>query len=165
MNNFQIICNRIIKESVIHHNINRKTKLMFDLSNSDIDKSIVINDMSYMFFKKIPNVEILYELRSFGKKKINNIFLLYTAKYIISFLKENPIYEIYKNFEQNISKGNYLKEYFEYLFNHGYSPFTFFSGAFTWAQTKEGHKFWENIHELFITVLAEELTKKIERHE
>lgn len=154
MNDFQIICNRIIKESVIHHKINRTTKLMFDLSNSDIDKSIVINDMSYMFFKKIPNVPILNELRSFGKNKINNIFLLYTAKYIIYFLKENHIYEI---FEDNIEVADCMKGYFHFLFLNGSSPFSFISAAFIWSNTAQKRDFWSNMNQKFIVFLKQKL--------
>lgn len=151
MNKFLAIFNRTLKEATVKN----RRELMSDISNIEITQDMLNSeDIVDFIYIHCDNNYALDQIEQFSNARMNQIFLLYTAKYIISFLKENNIYDV---FEYNLNKASDLKGYFEYLFNCGYSPFIFIIYAFTWARTKEGQAFWDNIHKKYKQYLINNL--------
>lgn len=154
MNDFQKMFYRILKEYDIP---NKKYIMRYFLTNSVTKQMISNSSMIGLYVHIFSEQKMNSLLDNILIKKMNQLFFIYSIKHIIAFLKKYKIYDI---FEQNITKYNGLTEYFEHMAVKEYSPFKVIIHAFTWAQTKEGQAFWENIHKLFISDLAQQLTKK-----
>ena len=72
---------------------------------------------------------------------------MFTINVFIRFLKEEDVYDLYvKNIGYKRFKDYYAKGYIE-------NPKLLIKGDFTWCYTKEGGKFWNEIHKKWLSKL------------
>ena len=67
----------------------------------------------------------------------------------VAFLEENNIKELYKKALIENGVINYLH------FLEDSKPRNFICGAFSWSNTPEGHKFWQDVDLKWVTLLKE----------